>query len=76
MKNLHPVCNPSKSDIENDPQLPWYSNIENWTTKYAATIGMSSSYGHSYQTISVEDLVQFDGCIFMSGMKNLDWSIY
>ena len=77
MQLLHPVCDPSKSGIENDPRLAYYSNIENWTAKYAATIGMYGSYGHSYQTVSVEELVQFDSCVFMSGVKGkLDGSIY
>ena len=77
MQLLHPVCDPSKSGIDNDPRLPYYSSIENWTAKYAATIGMYGSYGHSYQTVSVEELVQFDSCVFMSGVKGkLDGSIY
>ena len=71
------MCDPTKSGIENDPRLAYYSNIENWTAKYAATIGMYGSYGHSYQTVGVEELVQFDSCVVMSGVKGkLDGSIY
>ena len=77
MKLLHPVCDPSKSGIDNDPRLPYYSNIEKWTAKYAASIGMYGSYGHSYQTVNVEELVKWDACVFMSGVKGkLDGSIY
>ena len=37
---------------------------------------MYGSYGHSYQTVSVEELVQFDSCVFMSGVKGkLDGNI-
>lgn len=43
---LQPMCNPKKSWTDNDPRLPYYSHIENWTAKYAANISMYGSYGH------------------------------
>ena len=73
MQLLHPVCNSSKSGIDN---FPYYSNIEKWTAKYAASIGMYGSYGYSYQTVNVEELVKWDACVFMPGVTGkLDGSI-
>ena len=44
------MCDPEKSGIDDDPRLPYYSHIENWTAKYAASIGMYDSYGYDYHT--------------------------
>ena len=66
---LQPMCDPSKSGIENDPRMPYYTNIENWTAKYAATIGMYGSYGHKYKTATAEELLQWDSCVAMSGVS-------
>ena len=58
MQLLHPVHDPSESGVDNDPRLPYYSNIEKWTANHAASIGMCGSYGHSHQNSNVEELVE------------------
>ena len=66
---LQPMCDPSKSGIEGDPRMPYYTHIENWTAKYAASIGMYGSYGHNYKTASVQELLRWDSCVAMSGVN-------
>ena len=66
---FQPMCDSEKSGIDNDPRLPYYSHIENWTAKYAASIGMYGSYGHDYHTANVEELLCWDSCVTMSGVK-------
>ena len=74
---LHPVCDPSRSGIEDDPRLPYYSLIEKFTAKYAAEIGMYGSYTHKYDTPSVVDLVHWDSCLIYSGVtRKLNGDLY
>ena len=74
---LMPVCDPSKSGIANDPRLPYYSSIEKWTAKYAASIGMYGAYGHTYETVTLEELVKFDSIVIKSGvMGDLDGALF
>jgi hypothetical protein len=40
---LFPICNPAKSGITDDPRMPFYSKVENWSQKYAATMGIGGS---------------------------------
>ena len=68
---LQPMCDPAKSGIEKDPRMPYYTNLENWTAKYAATIGMYGSYGHNYKTATAEELLRWDSCVAMSGVIGL-----
>ena len=63
---LHLICDPSKSDIEGEPRMPYYTNIENWTAKYAALIEMYGSYDHNYTTTTIEELFRWDSCVAMS----------
>jgi hypothetical protein len=75
---LQPMCDPEKSGIQDDPRLPYYSEIEKWTAKYAASIGLFGSYGHDYKTASIEELVHWDHLIIKSGVNGgiSDGAIY
>jgi hypothetical protein len=66
---LLPMCDPEKSGIEDDPRLPYYSKVERWSTKYAASIGLLGSYGHDFKTPTIEELVHWDSCVFKSGVN-------
>jgi hypothetical protein len=50
----------SWSGIEEDPRLPFYSEVENWTQKYAASQGLMGAYGHSFKPVMSSALVHFD----------------
>ena len=65
---LFPMCDPSKSGIPNDPRLPFYSNVEKWSQKYTATMGIGGSYGHSCKPLMVADLVHFDMAVIRDGV--------
>jgi hypothetical protein len=66
---LLPMCDPEKSGIEDDPRMPYYSKLERWSTKYAASIGLLGSYGHDFKTPNIEELVHWDSCVFKSGVN-------
>lgn len=66
---LHPMCDPARSGINNDPRNAYYTKIEMWSAKYAAMIGMSGSYGHEYATATVEELVRWDNIITKAGCR-------
>jgi hypothetical protein len=49
---LLPVGDPKKSGSNNeDPCLPSYSEVECWMQKYATSIGLGGSYGHSFKEV-------------------------
>jgi hypothetical protein len=56
---LLPIGDPKKSGIENDPRLPYYSQVERWTQKYATSIGLGGSYGYSFKESHVRRASSF-----------------
>jgi hypothetical protein len=74
---LLPIGDPKKSGIENDPRLPFYSEVERWTQKYATSIGLGGSYGHSFKEVMVEELLHFDSVVIRDGVHGgTDGAIY
>ena len=74
---LFPICDPRFSKIENDPRLPFYSKVEKWTQKYAATQGIGGSYGHECKPVLAADLVHFDMAVVRDGvLGGMDGAIY
>jgi hypothetical protein len=45
-----PICDLAKSGITDNPRMPFYSKVENWSQKYATTGG---SYSHKYFDMAV-----------------------
>ena len=73
---LFPICDPRFSKIENDPRLPFYSKVEKWTQKYAATQGIGGSYGHECKP-EMADLVHFNMAVVHDGvLGGMDGAIY
>ena len=71
------MCDPKKSGIRDDPRMPWYSQIEKWTSKYASTIGMYGSYGHQFEHANINELLKFDMVAVRSGcIGRLDGDIH
>jgi hypothetical protein len=50
---LLPICDPKRSDIDNDPRKPFYSQVESFSNLYAYSIGLGGSYGHKFQVIEL-----------------------
>ena len=64
-------------DIAEDPRLPWYSAIEKWTVKYAATLVLYSAYGHNFESVSLQELLHFDSIVIKSGVVgHIDGAIF
>jgi hypothetical protein len=58
LKLLLPIGDQRKSGIKDDPRLPsYYSEVECWKQKYATSIGLGGSYGHSFKEVMVEELL-------------------
>jgi hypothetical protein len=74
---LLPIGDPKKSGIENDPRLPYYSEVERWTQKYATSLGLGGSYGHSFKEVMLEELLHFDSVVVRDGVHGgTDGAIY
>jgi hypothetical protein len=74
---LLPIGDPKKSGIEDDPRLPYYSEVERWTQKYATSIGLGGSYGHSFKEVMLEELLHFDSVVIRDGVHGgTDGAIY
>jgi hypothetical protein len=74
---LFPICNPAKSSISDNPRMPFYSKVENWSQKYAATMGIGGSYGHEYKQVMATELLHFDMAVVRDGvLGGSDGAIY
>jgi len=65
---LLPIGDPSKSGVEDDPRMPFYSKVETWTRLYAAEESIGGSYGHSFKEILIPDLVKYHGAVIRDGV--------
>ena len=74
---LFPICDPKRSGIPDDPQLPFYTEVERWTTKYAATLGLFGAYGHDHKPPVCAELLHFDMAVVRDGVcGGMDGAIY
>ena len=64
-----PMCNVSKSGIEDDPRQSYYSMVENWSNIYALDIELGGSYGHEFNNVMIKELVNFDGVLVKDGVR-------
>ena len=65
---LFPVCDPTKSGIDDDPRCPFYSEVEKWSQKYAASQGLFGAYGHNFKPVMCAELLHFDMCVVRDGV--------
>ena len=49
--------------------MPYYTQLEIWTAKYAATIEMTGSYGRNYNNATAAELVHWDNVVTKSGYR-------
>jgi hypothetical protein len=66
---LLPICDPTKSGIDDDPRKAFYSKVEGFTNSYAYSIGLGGSYGHRFKSIDLHELVHFDGVVVRDGVR-------
>ncbi|KAG7369080.1 hypothetical protein IV203_031823 [Nitzschia inconspicua] len=62
---LLPICRPDAADIEQDPRLPYYSNVMTWSQSYATKLG---PYGHKFKEVMIPELGRFDGAFIGYGL--------
>jgi hypothetical protein len=48
--------------------MPFYSKVENWSQKYAATMGIGGSYGHDNKPAMATELLHFDMAVVQDGV--------
>jgi hypothetical protein len=66
---LLPICDPKRSGIQDDPRKPFYSEVERFSNIYAFGIGLGGSYGHTFKTITLDELVRYDGVVVRDGVR-------
>ena len=66
---LTPICNPLKSNIENDPRMPYYHLVSQYTSmKMASELG---SYKGTCRTWLSQEIVNGDGIVVHNKNKNI-----
>ena len=65
---LFPICDPAKSNIKDDPRIPFYSAVENWSLTYAANQGLFGTYGHEFKPVTSKELLHFDMAVIRDGV--------
>jgi hypothetical protein len=67
-----PLGDPRKNKLlegeVRDPRLPYYSEIERFTAKYAAGLGLGGSYSHSFGIPKIDELLKFDMILTRDGL--------
>ena len=63
-----PICNPSWSGIVNDPRTSYYHDVSCFTNQYKYSTGTGASYGHTWNAVTVKELVIFDGILVRDGV--------
>ena len=57
--------------------MSYYSQVETWTNAYALQLGLGGSYGHRFNNVMIQELVNFDGVLVKDGVKGgSDGAIY
>ena len=75
---LLPVCDPAKSNIADDPRLPYYTSVANFTNLYAlGKLEWNGSYGRKFSPSIPEEHVHLDGIVSRNKNDQLmdNWDI-
>ena len=65
---LFPICDTSKSGIEGDPRLPYYTKVQCWSAKYTSDIGLYDDYGHEFLPPKTTEILYFDMALVRDGV--------
>ena len=63
-----PLCDPSRSGVDNDPRKPYYTEVEKFTNMGKAESGYGGSYGHTWKASTACDQAKFDGALIHDGV--------
>lgn len=67
---LLPICDPSKSGIENDGRMPFFSLVSSCTNIYAmGEKGWGGGYSHHFEPVTATDMVRFMGVPVRHGAR-------
>ena len=71
-----PLCDLAMSGIENDPRLPYYTEVERFAnmSKYESRLG--GSYGYKWIPARARELVNFDRILIRDGVLGLSNGAY
>ena len=64
-----PICDPSKSGIENDPRKPFYTNVTHLSNLYKHQQQFGNIYGHHISEAAVQEFLRWDGIIVRDGIR-------
>ena len=57
-----------KSDVIDDPQIPYYTEVEKFTNMSKAGSRIGGNYVHNWKVAIAAELVQFDGILIRDGV--------
>ena len=60
---IPPVCDSKKSDVIDNPGIPYYTEVEKFTNMSKAESGIGASYGHNWKVVTAAELIHFDGIL-------------
>ena len=63
-----PICSPQFSGIKDDPRKSYYHEVERFTNGSKSYSGMGGSYGHSWNSVDLKELTNFDGILIRDGV--------
>ena len=62
------IYNCSKSGIEDDLRLNYYTNVWRYMYKYAGDISVASLCTHSFNTAKIQELIRFNRALVLDGV--------
>lgn len=65
---LWPICEPSRSGVEGDTRIPFFTLVEQYTNIYKFTTGQGGTYGHKWNNVVAEELLHFFGILVRDGV--------
>ena len=68
-QSLLPICDIEKSDVEDDPRILYYSEIEGLSNLYTYQIGLGGSYCHSYCNVTAKEMWRHNGVVVRDGVR-------
>ena len=64
-----PFCDPAQSGVEDDPRVPYFTEVERFTNISKLSTGKGATYGHQWKLTTSSELVHFYGVLLRDGVK-------
>jgi hypothetical protein len=65
---LWPICEPSRSGVEGDTRIPFFTLVEQYTNIYNFMTGQGGTYGHKWNNVVAAELLHFFGILVRDGV--------